>query len=57
MVGDCNRDGRVVINELVLGVSIALNGSGIETCTAFDRDDDGAISISELVTGVNNALL
>ncbi len=53
-VGDCNDDGAVIINELVIGVNVALGASG--DCSAFDRNGDETVSIDELLAGVNNAL-
>jgi len=55
-VGDCNDNGVVPINELVLGVNIALGSQSVAFCTAFDRNGDLAVTIDELLTGVNNAL-
>lgn len=53
-VGDCDGSGAVTINELVLGVSSALDNE--VRCAACDRDRNGAIEISELVSAVNSAL-
>jgi hypothetical protein len=55
-VGDCNGDGTVSINELILMVNIALGILPPSACTAGDADHDGSISIGELITAVNNAL-
>ncbi len=54
-VGDCNSDGRVAVNELVTGVSIALGRADISSCPAFDGGA-GTVPISILVTAVGNAL-
>ena len=54
--GDCGGDGEVAVNELIIGVNIALGNDGIDACPAFDRDGDGQVSISELIAGVNAAL-
>jgi hypothetical protein len=54
-IGDCDDDGAVSINELIVGVNIALGNAGIETCAAFDADDSLAVSINELVAAVRNA--
>ena len=54
--GDCDGDGQVSINELILGVNIALGTAAADNCAAFDRDRDGQVSVSELIAGVNNAL-
>ena len=56
-VGDCNGDRQVSINELVLGVNIALGVSPVSACPAFDPDNSGMVSVANLVVAVNNALL
>ena len=53
--GDCDGSATVTINELVLGVNIALGGSTIEVCPAFDLDDDPRVGIAELVAAVRDA--
>lgn len=55
-VGDCRGDGAVTIDDLILGVNIAIGGVGVEACRAFDPDGGGTVVVSELVQGVNNAL-
>lgn len=54
--GDCDDDGRVMVDELVRGVNIALGSTAPETCAAFDVDEDGAVAVHELVGAVNRAL-
>ncbi|MDX2171427.1 MAG: hypothetical protein SF182_30460 [Deltaproteobacteria bacterium] len=54
--GDCNRDRTVSIDELVRGVSLALDGSAPATCRALDRDHSSGIDVSELIGAVANAL-
>jgi hypothetical protein len=56
LVGDCDRNGRVVINELVRGVNIALGQAPVSECTPFDRVTNGRVTVDELVRGVRNAL-
>ena len=46
----------VVINELVTGVAIGLGRASVETCLAFDPNDDKRVSVDELVQGVRNSL-
>lgn len=55
-VGDCNDDGAVPINELIVGVNVALGAAPLATCAAFDRNGDGAVSIDELLAAVNSAV-
>jgi hypothetical protein len=54
-VGDCSGDGHVTINELVVGVNIALGTADASTCVAF-QDQSGMVPITQLIKGVNNAL-
>lgn len=56
IVGDCNRNGIVAINELIVGVRIALGDASVTECLPFDRGSDGRVSINELIRGVGNAL-
>jgi hypothetical protein len=55
-VGDCDGDGVVAINELILGVNIALGSTPLSSCPAFDANGDGMVGINELIAAVNNAL-
>ena len=54
--GDCNENGVVAINELVLSVRIALGDASAEVCPLVDDNEDGKVSINELVLAVNRAL-
>lgn len=54
--GDCNGDGRVVINELITGVNIALGSQPVSVCPSFDVSRDGTVAINEIISAVNNAL-
>ncbi|MFQ5668119.1 MAG: hypothetical protein ACE5I7_17025 [Candidatus Binatia bacterium] len=54
--GDCSGDGRVTIDELVVGVNIALGTTPVGQCRAFDTGADGVVTVDELVTAVNTAL-
>jgi len=56
LVGDCNRDHKVLIDELIRGVNIALGDTPVSACTPFDRSRDGKVTVDELVRGVRNAL-
>jgi hypothetical protein len=55
-VGDCDGNGSVAINELIVGVNILLGTDAVASCTAMDGDDDGAVTVAELVAAVNNVL-
>jgi len=54
--GDCDGSGSVAVNELILGVNIALGNNVISACPPFDRNGDGMVSIAELIAAVNAAL-
>jgi hypothetical protein len=54
--GDCNDDGFVTVNELVLGVNVALRISPLAECPSLDRTDEGEVSIDEVVLAVSLAL-
>lgn len=54
--GDCNGDGQVTVNELILGVNIALGNEPSSACAGFDANGDGMVTIPELIRAVNNAL-
>jgi beta-glucosidase len=64
--GDCDRDGRVVVSELLTGVGLALGGpagttaalassAGGRPCPYFDTDRNRSVGIAELVLAVRNA--
>ncbi len=54
--GDCNNDGSVTADELLIAVSIALGSMDITACRAGDLDGNGSISIDEILTAVSSAL-
>jgi len=55
--GDCNGDGSVGINELILAVNIALGSGAPADCPGLDTGGDDAVGITELIRAVNNALV
>ena len=44
------------IDELILGVTIALSGGPATACPTFDTDGSGAVAINELIAAVSRAL-
>jgi cysteine-rich repeat protein len=54
--GDCDGNDTVAINELIIGVNIALGAAPVTTCPPFDVNSSGSVEINELVAAVNNAL-
>ncbi|HVM97974.1 MAG TPA: hypothetical protein VMT89_16385, partial [Candidatus Acidoferrales bacterium] len=55
-VGDCSGDGEVTIDEILLGVNIALDNKPVSSCSSFDANGDGEVSIDEIILAVNAAL-
>lgn len=54
--GDCNSDRSVAVDEIILGVRIALGDAPIGDCQAMDGDGDGAVTVNELLAAVTEAL-
>ncbi len=54
-LGDCDGDGDVAVNELILGVNVNLGGRDLADCPAFD-DGSGVVSVSVLIRAVRNNL-
>jgi len=55
-VGDCNRDGAVTVDELIVGVNIALGTSSPDQCQSLDDNRDRSVTIDEILTAVNASL-
>ncbi|MGH7786946.1 MAG: pectin acetylesterase-family hydrolase [Candidatus Binatia bacterium] len=55
-VGDCSGNGVVTVNELYLGINIALGlGATLDQCPSFDTNGDGSVSVADLLKGVHSA--
>jgi CSLREA domain-containing protein len=54
--GDCNGDGVVTINELILIINIALGNLPLSACLAADLNGDGVLTIGEAIAAVQSAL-
>src|SRR5262245_32367974 len=55
-VGDCDGGGAVSIDELIVGVNMALGIATSTPCDAVDANDDGEVIVNELVLAVTRAL-
>ncbi len=55
-VGDCDWNTQVTVDELVLGVNIALGTAALSACEMFDDDGSGAVTVDKVIRGVGNAL-
>ncbi len=53
--GDCNGDGSVTIDELLLLVLDALSGRA-DRCRAGDHDRSGTVTIEEIIRAIGSAL-
>jgi DNA-binding beta-propeller fold protein YncE len=54
--GDCNGNHQVSVNELIIGVNIALGNQSVSACRAFDPNGDGQVVVTELIRAVGFAL-
>jgi cysteine-rich repeat protein len=54
---DCNTDGTVTVDELIVAVNIALGTVPLTACARADRNDDGGVTVDEIINGVNAALI
>jgi hypothetical protein len=53
--GDCDGNGAVTVNELVVAVGVALTGRSAADCPGLDASGDAAVQIDDLVIAVNMA--
>jgi hypothetical protein len=54
--GDCNDDGEVTIDELVMMASVSLGATAACDCSAGDTNGDGEITIEEIMQAVDRTL-
>jgi len=54
--GDCEADGSVTVDDLLLGVNIALELQPLSRCTRFDSNDDGAVAVEDMIAATLVAL-
>jgi subtilisin family serine protease len=55
-VADCDGDGSVRVDEIIIAVQVALGESDLALCPAADASDDGLVTVDELQLGVEAAL-
>ena len=55
-LGDCNGDRQVMIDELMRGVSIAIDESPLSMCPPFDGDGNGRVTVDEILKAIFSAL-
>ncbi|MBI3783693.1 MAG: hypothetical protein HY270_09840 [Deltaproteobacteria bacterium] len=51
-IGDCNFDGNVTIDEVILGVTVALDEQTVAACPVVDANGDSQVTIDEIVRAV-----
>lgn len=54
--GDCGGNNEVTVDEIIVGVNIALGAAPLSACTAFDVDGNSEVTVNELIGAVSNAL-
>ncbi len=55
--GDCDGSGGVTIDELIVGVGIALDELPLARCAAVDLNRDGRVTIDELTAAITASLI
>lgn len=55
-VGDCNLDAGVTVDEIIVGVNIALGSTPADECMAIDGNLDRQVTVDEIITAVSAAL-
>jgi hypothetical protein len=54
--GDCSGSGMVSVDELVIGVNMALEAAPLAACPPMNVKEDTRITVDELVTAIDSAL-
>ena len=54
-VGDCNGDGAVTVEELLIAWQIAQGNAPIGVCRSADGSGDGAVTVDELTQAHQHA--
>jgi len=54
--GDCDENGVITVDEILVVIRIALGEADLATCASADRTDDGQITVEEIIATVDRAL-
>ena len=54
--GDCNGDGSVTVDEILLMVDIALGNATLSQCARADGNHDNAVTVYEITAAIDAAL-
>ncbi|MFI5364072.1 MAG: DUF1566 domain-containing protein [Candidatus Binatia bacterium] len=55
-VGDCDGNGVVSVDEILIGVEIVLGEADLSRCPSFGINGDMRVTVDEILAAVNNAL-
>ncbi len=55
-VGDCDGNGTVSIEEIMVGINIAMDEATLASCQSLDVNNDGQVTVNELMQAVNAGL-
>lgn len=55
-VGDCDSNGTVTVDEIMVGIAIAMDETGVGSCQSLDVNRNGQVTVDELVQAVHAAL-
>jgi hypothetical protein len=54
--GDCNGDGVISVDEMIVAANIALGTLSLRACPSVDRNGDGVVGIDEALTTVGGGV-
>ena len=54
--GDCDRSGKVTLDELLAMVRMSIEEGSAASCLAADRSGDGRVQVAEIIAAVGSAL-
>jgi hypothetical protein len=54
--GDCNRDGVVAVDEILVGINIALGALPLSQCPGFDANGDGEVAVDDVLAAIRALL-
>jgi hypothetical protein len=54
--GDCDGDGTISVDELIVGVGIALGEKDLSACPGFDANRNGMVNVNEIIGAVDGLL-
>lgn len=54
--GDCDANGEVTVDEIVIAVNVALGNADADECAAADVNADGSVTVDEILNAITHAL-